>query len=58
MANGQNVVLINTFIVPMQMEDAFLQWWRMVRPMFSAQPGFISAKLHRSLDQKDRKSVV
>lgn len=48
------VVLINTFVVPAPMEEAFLQWWRMTRPMFAAQPGFISAKLHRSLDQKEQ----
>ncbi|MCI4662376.1 MAG: antibiotic biosynthesis monooxygenase [Neomegalonema sp.] len=52
--NSNNIVLINTFIVPAQMEDAFLQWWRMIRPMFAAQPGFVGAKLHRSLDQKER----
>ncbi|MEL6318654.1 MAG: antibiotic biosynthesis monooxygenase [Pseudomonadota bacterium] len=48
------IVLINTFVVPTHMEDAFLQWWRMSRMFFSAQPGFVSAKLHRSLDQKER----
>ena len=48
------IVLINTFVVPTHMEDAFLQWWRLSRMFFNAQPGFVSAKLHRSLDQKER----
>ncbi|MGD1871092.1 MAG: antibiotic biosynthesis monooxygenase family protein [Neomegalonema sp.] len=54
MTDQSKVVLINTFVVPIAMEESFLSWWRMVRPMFAMQPGFISAKLHRSLDQKER----
>lgn len=53
-ADTRTIVLINTFVVPTHMEDAFLQWWRLSRMFFSAQPGFVSAKLHRSLDQKER----
>ena len=49
-----NVVLINTFVVPIAMEEAFLNWWRLMKPAFAAQPGFVSAKLHRSLDQNER----
>lgn len=53
-AKDSTVVLINTFVVPVAMEEPFLQWWRMLRPFFATQPGFISAKLHRSLDAKER----
>ncbi len=53
-ADRGKIVLINTFVVPTHMEDAFLHWWRLSRMFFSAQPGFVSAKLHRSLDQKER----
>lgn len=49
-----SVVLINTFVVPVAMEEAFLGWWRMLKPAFAAQPGFIRANLHRSLDQNER----
>ena len=49
-----NVVLINTFVVPIAMEEPFLNWWRLLKPTFAAHPGFVSAKLHRSLDQNER----
>ena len=48
------VVLINTFVVPKAMEEPFLAWWRLLRPMFTAQPGFVSARLHRSIDENER----
>lgn len=48
------VVLITTFIVPAAMENAFLQWWRMLRFMIGSQPGFVTATLHRSLDERER----
>lgn len=51
---GDTIVLITTFIVPAAMEAAFLQWWRMLRFMSGAQPGFVSATLHRSLDERER----
>ncbi|MEL6317400.1 MAG: antibiotic biosynthesis monooxygenase family protein [Pseudomonadota bacterium] len=54
----ETVVLINTFMVPGAMEDAFLQWWRIMKPLFAMQPGFVSAKLHRSLDQGERYRFV
>ena len=58
-AGGEKtVVLINSFVVPVPMEDAFLQWWRLSRPFFAAQPGFVSAKLHRSLDEHERYRFV
>ncbi len=49
-----HLVLITTFIVPAAMETAFLTWWRMLKFMSGAQPGFISATLHRSLDERER----
>lgn len=47
-------VMVTTFIVPAAFEEGFLIWWRMTAPMFSAQPGFLGAKLHRSLDSAAR----
>ena len=52
--DDDTVVLITTFIVPAAMEGAFLQWWRMLKFMSSAQPGFVSATLHQSLDERER----
>lgn len=49
----ETLVLITTFVVPPIMEDAFLAWWRLLRPYFAMQPGFLSARLHRSLDSKE-----
>lgn len=50
----ERFVMITTFVVPMAMEEGFLAWWRMAAPFFRMQPGFLSARLHRSLDQKER----
>ena len=47
------VVLMSSFIVPPTMEDAFLGWWRMARPFIAAQPGFVSAKLLKTLDARE-----
>lgn len=55
---AKTVVLITTFIVPALMEDAFLAWWRLVKPAFALQPGFVSARLHRSLDGRERYRFV
>lgn len=54
----KSLVLITTFVVPAAMEDGFLAWWRMVKPFMSMQPGFISARLHRSLDQREQYRFV
>lgn len=48
------MVLITTFVVPAMMEEPFLAWWRAVKPAFALQPGFVSARLHRSLDDRER----
>jgi antibiotic biosynthesis monooxygenase (ABM) superfamily enzyme len=52
--DAEPLVLITTFIVPSAMESAFLAWWRMVKPFMAMQPGFVSARLHRSLDDSER----
>lgn len=57
-ASRKSVVLINTFVVPAAFEDGFLQWWRLARLALSSQPGFVSARLHRSLDAKERYRFV
>ena len=47
------VIMISTFILQPQMEDAFLSWWRLAKPIIAAQPGFVSASLLRSLDPRE-----
>lgn len=56
--DAESLVLISTFVVPAAAEDAFLAWWRMVRPFLALQPGFVSATLHRSLDERERYRFV
>lgn len=52
------VVMISTFVVPPATEDAFLSWWRLSKPFIAAQPGFVSARLHRSLDAREGSKYV
>jgi heme-degrading monooxygenase HmoA len=43
------VVLINAFEVPEGEDEAFLAGWERQRDFLSAQPGYLSTRLHRSL---------
>ncbi len=44
-----NVVLINPFEVDAGSDDEFLAAWDRAAQYLSAQPGFVSARLHRAL---------
>lgn len=44
------VVLINVFEVPEGAEDAFMEWWKQSSAALKKEPGFIDARLHRSLN--------
>lgn len=57
-ATDEIIVLISTFVVPPAAEAAFLGWWRLSRPLIAAQPGFVSARLHRSLDTREGSKYV
>jgi len=46
------VKLINPFEIPEGEEEEFLARWREAAEYLRHQPGFISTKLHRSLDSK------
>jgi heme-degrading monooxygenase HmoA len=43
------IVLINTFLVPEGMVDQAIQSWRDDAAFMQAQPGFVSAQLHRGV---------
>jgi heme-degrading monooxygenase HmoA len=47
--NAQPVVLINAFEVPEGEDEAFLEGWERSREFLSAQEGYLSTELHRSL---------
>jgi heme oxygenase (mycobilin-producing) len=47
--NPKPVILINAFEVPQGKDDAFLDGWGRQREFLSAQPGYLSSRLHRSL---------
>ena len=52
LAAASPVVLINTFSVGHQAnEQATLEYWEAARIILEQQPGYISTKLHRSLDE-------
>jgi heme-degrading monooxygenase HmoA len=45
-----SVVLINPFEVPQGQEEAFLKWWHEAARVLRQAPGFLSTRLHESLD--------
>lgn len=49
-----SVVLINIFSVPKGMEEEFIKTWNETGQFLKSAPGFIDAKLHRSLDSDAR----
>ena len=49
-----NAVLINVFEVPVGKDEEFLQGWAAARDVMQRQPGYISTRLHRSLDPTAR----
>src|SRR6266852_4544067 len=44
------IVLINPFEVPHGQEEAFLKWWHEAADYLRQAPGFLSTRLHESLD--------
>jgi heme oxygenase (mycobilin-producing) len=48
------VVLINPFEVPPEKEEEFLKGWGAARDFMQRQKGYISTRLHRSLDPTAR----
>ena len=48
------VILINPFEVPEGRDEEFLVHWNEVADQLRREPGFISTKLHKSLDSKSR----
>ena len=46
---AKNVVLINTFIVPIEKIDEAVAMWEQARDFLQTQPGYVSTKLHRAL---------
>jgi len=47
-------VLINVFEVPANTESEFVAWWKKSSEVLKKEPGFIEAKLHRSLQSGAR----
>jgi heme oxygenase (mycobilin-producing) len=48
------IVLINPFEVPQGQEEAFLKGWHEAAEHLRQEPGFISTRLHESLDPQAR----
>ena len=49
-----SVVLINPFEVPQGQEEAFLKGWHAAAEHLRQAPGFLSTRLHESLDSQAR----
>jgi heme-degrading monooxygenase HmoA len=45
----QPVTLINAFTVPLHESDRFLRWWKDNARIMAGQPGFIRARMYKSL---------
>ena len=52
------VVLITVFSVPEGKEEEFFVWWNEVKETVIKAPGFISGKLHRSLQSNARFNFI
>jgi heme-degrading monooxygenase HmoA len=48
------VVLINVFEVPTGTENEFIAWWKRCSEALKKEPGFIDARMHRSLKPGSR----
>lgn len=46
---AENIILINPFNVPDGKLDASIQYWEKARNFLSGQPGYVSTKLHASV---------
>jgi heme oxygenase (mycobilin-producing) len=57
-ARAENIVLINLFELPSGGEDAALRFWDAARDFLARQPGYVSARLHRSIAPDARYSLV
>jgi heme-degrading monooxygenase HmoA len=47
-------ILINAFEVPEGQDEAFLAGWEESRKIMARQPGYVSTRLHQSLDPEAR----
>jgi len=53
-----DVVLINVFEVPDGQEEQVVAAWEKARDFLSNQPGYVSTRLHQSLDPEARFSLI
>ena len=51
------VILINAFEVPADADEPFITGWNRARELLAAQPGYLGARLHRSLGPADFRFV-
>ncbi len=52
------VVAINVYSVPTGKEEEFLMWWYEMKETLTGAPGFISGRLHRSLNAAARFNFI
>ncbi|MEM7188285.1 MAG: antibiotic biosynthesis monooxygenase family protein [Pseudomonadota bacterium] len=54
----ENVVLINTFTVPVEKIDEAVAMWELARDFLKLQPGYVSTKLHRSISPEAKYLLI
>jgi heme oxygenase (mycobilin-producing) len=52
------VVAVNVYSVPKGKEEEFLTWWYEMKETLTGAPGFISGRLHRSLNADARFNFI
>jgi heme-degrading monooxygenase HmoA len=57
-ANTSPVTLINVFEVPTEYVEPFISQWRERAALMSTKPGFVDARLHRTLSSEARFQLV
>ena len=55
---NNTVVAVNVYSVPKGKEEEFLTWWYEMRETLTGAPGFISGRLHRSLNADARFNFI
>ena len=55
---AENIVLINPFKVPENKLAESIQFWESARDFLSTQPGYVSTKLHHSLDENSEYQLI
>lgn len=58
MVSAENIILINPFNVPENKLEESIQFWEKARDFLSTQPGYVSTKLHSSIQENTEYQLI